>query len=264
MVRPIKAESGNMPDSNSHAGVLENSPSAPAPFVGDSPPAAQFTQSPLVAVSVGRGENSATYNIYKDLLTAHSPYCKASLEGRWEEAKNNCVKLEEHDPKALQVIVNWLYRDPRTMNFLQVQSDLCAAVLPTYQLADKLLMPNLQNELVDVLRQRLLDNKSYTGLSSILTLRQAGMSSKPLYVFLLKLHVWMFCTYPKSYNNTLEQKITDVIKEDFDFGKVWIMYVQECLAKKWSDPRKETGCVYHDHLDGSECYLLRGVKRRHE
>jgi hypothetical protein len=159
------------------------------------------------------------------------PTSRAVSKANGRRLRTNCLKFEDDDREVLKVVVNRPYRDPWTSSFLQGQSDLCAAILPQYQLADKVLVPHFQNHLVDGLRLRLLDNKSYTGrplksdklVSKQTTLRLPAATGR-----LDVLH------YPKKYNDTLEQKFADVIREDL----AWEGLDHVCSRMSCEEPRR--------------------------
>lgn len=125
----------------------------------------RFTRSPIITVVVGKGGEAQSFLIYKDLLTAHSPYFKACLNSAWEEGKTDTVRLEDDDPKAFETITNWLFRDPSTMEQIDMRSTTDVAL--AYKLADKLLMTQLKNHLLDEYRAFQLANRSISNIGAL-------------------------------------------------------------------------------------------------
>ncbi|KAL8851034.1 MAG: hypothetical protein Q9221_004024 [Calogaya cf. arnoldii] len=62
-----------------------------------------------VTVRVGTGEAMQTWTIQKKLLTHHSTFFAAALNGFFTEATTNTIKLDKDNPQAFQVFVQWLY-----------------------------------------------------------------------------------------------------------------------------------------------------------
>lgn len=214
----------------------------------------------IVTVIVGWGSKAQSFPIYKDLLTAHSPYFKACLNDAWEEGKTNTVRLEDDDPEAFETVVGWLFRDPSTIS--STDKPATRSIARQYQLVDKLLMTQLKNDILDGLRACESAQNSSMTIGVLDLLYSQGLQGTPLYDYCLKSYVWKFgtpgvwCpggTFADARGSlTNEVVIKDLIVRMFEF-----------MHQRWDDPRKEIGCVYHDHSDGSTCRVVRGVKRRH-
>ncbi|KAK5092358.1 hypothetical protein LTR70_003955 [Exophiala xenobiotica] len=222
--------------------------------------AAQFLRSLIVTIVVGKGSKAQSFPIYKDLLTTHSPYFKACLNGAWEEGKTNIVRLEDDNPKAFEIVANWLFKDPTAMK----QTDITnKTVVVRYKLADKLLMTQLKNNILDGFQAFQLAKNESCSIGWLDHLCSKGLQRTALYDYCLKSYVSglgapevkcagdMFANAAGSLTN--EEAMKDLITMMAKF-----------MQQRWGDPRKETGCVYHDHSDGSSCSVVRGVKRRHE
>jgi BTB/POZ domain len=65
---------------------------------------------------VGKGKQA--FGIHRDLICFHSPYFKATFQGRFEEAVTGEVVLENTDPKVFGLFADWLYTG-------QVKETLC-------------------------------------------------------------------------------------------------------------------------------------------
>ena len=220
----------------------------------------RFVRSPIVTVVVGKGSKAQSFPVYKDLLTAHSPYFKACLDGAWEEGKTNTVRLEDDNPKAFETVTNWLFRDPTTMKQTDMNTEERAL---RYKLADKLLITQLKNDILDGLRAFQLAKNKFTSIGGLDILHCQGLQTTALYDYCLKLYVWIFGTpTATSVEGILVQPGRALANEEVMKDLLTKMF--EFMQQRWGDPRKETGCVYHDHSDGSSCSVVRGVKRIHE
>lgn len=62
-----------------------------------------------MAVRVGTGEGQQSWTIQKKLLTFHSTFFAAALNGEFNEAITHTVELDEDDTQAFQLFVLWLY-----------------------------------------------------------------------------------------------------------------------------------------------------------
>jgi hypothetical protein len=48
--------------------------------------------------------------IHKDLLTKQSEYFNSALNGKFKEAEENSIHLEEESPATFDLLVGWLYQ----------------------------------------------------------------------------------------------------------------------------------------------------------
>jgi hypothetical protein len=60
-------------------------------------------------VTVEIGAERKKYQLHKALLTHHSGYFRAALKKTWREGMEGLVKLEDVDPVAFDIFVNWIY-----------------------------------------------------------------------------------------------------------------------------------------------------------
>jgi len=80
-----------------------------------------------------------------------------AFESGFIEGQTQTYKLDDVEPKVVQVLLHWLYtqkldievaREQDSQNFLHLEEPFILAV-SLWALADKLLLPGLQNEVVD-------------------------------------------------------------------------------------------------------------------
>ena len=210
----------------------------------------RFIKSPIVTVVVGKGHQAQSFPIYRDLLTAHSPYFAACLKDEWTEGQENHVKLEEESPKAFEVMVNWLFGDPDSMKSINMLDR--HEIIQAYKLARYLQMTQLKNDLVDHLRSCYMIDDMIPTLSMLDEIGCAGKTGSLLYQLCIKMYVW----YYHNSNDLDELLLHNESSTTFCNGDLTcelLGLIHEYPHIKWSDPRKETGCVYHDHSDGSAC-----------
>ena len=111
----------------------------------------RYTGIDLVDVYIGKEE--VHLRLHKKLLCARCPFFKAALTGDLKEAHSNIVKLPEDSVEAFNVVVAWVYSD--AVPTRATKPVMCDA----YRLAEKLLIPGLQNDIIDVLNKGIKANK---------------------------------------------------------------------------------------------------------
>lgn len=98
------------------------------------------------------GPTHTKYGIHKALLCARSSFFRAALTGRFKEAREGTVTLEDEDPETFSRFNTWLY----TGSCMNDDAGKVLAMRPALQLwlfAEKRLVPGLQNTVIDQLIQ---------------------------------------------------------------------------------------------------------------
>jgi len=203
-----------------------------------------------VTIIVGQGEVSKTFSVYEDLLTAYSAFFRFCLGSGFKEAGTKRVELPDDKAEDFAAVVNWLYRESKVVKY-DASRTATDRITSAYKLADKLIMPQLKNHLMDLLRELWKEQNLYHALESIEKLSLFNVAGDKLYDFTLKMYVWILSTQPR----TIAQKAT---AEAGTFANAALMQdlftmVREYNSQKWDDPRFVVGCHWHDHSDGSKC-----------
>ncbi|KAE9977679.1 hypothetical protein BLS_001203 [Venturia inaequalis] len=63
----------------------------------------------LVTVQIGDGDTQEFFPVYKDLLTACSPYFKAAFDGKFREASDKAVSVPDVTSTQFRLFLDWLY-----------------------------------------------------------------------------------------------------------------------------------------------------------
>lgn len=119
-----------------------------------------------------------------------------------------------------------------------------------YKLADKLIMPQLKNYLLDSLRKLWLEEEVYMPLEDIEKHCQTCVAGDKLYDFVLKQFVWVLNIWTESAD--LESNVEGIFA-NAALMKDLLLTVREYNLNRWEDPRSVVGCHWHDHTDGSKC-----------
>ena len=62
-----------------------------------------------VKVTVLVGTELVAFKAPKDMLCHHSKFFDRALNGKWKEALENQITLEEDKPSAFELIVQWMF-----------------------------------------------------------------------------------------------------------------------------------------------------------
>ncbi|TVY13745.1 hypothetical protein LARI1_G008201 [Lachnellula arida] len=97
------------------------------------------------------GEKEEKFIVHKAFACHYSPVFKAAFESGFIEGQTQTYKLEDAEPKVVQLLVQWLYTQRLDIRVdMEVDNKLAfPSAVSVWALADKLLLPGLQNEVVD-------------------------------------------------------------------------------------------------------------------
>jgi len=96
-----------------------------------------------------------TFLVHKKFICQYSPFFDAAFNGNFKEGTSQELDLQDTDPVAFSIFVDWLYTQTITSNpsDIDVPTELLMLV-KLWVLADKLLIPRLQNETLAIFDER--------------------------------------------------------------------------------------------------------------
>jgi hypothetical protein len=60
-------------------------------------------------VLINVGDPATTFEVHKSILTQHSEFFRAALDGNFREAKEKAIDLKEDVPEIFRILIVWLY-----------------------------------------------------------------------------------------------------------------------------------------------------------
>ena len=128
-------------------------------------------------MTVGTQYAATTWHLPKALLTRHSTFFAAALNGSFAEAKSNSVTMPDEDPNVFRVWVQWLFVGHIICEIVRVE-DVNNVLVKGWMLGDKLGCRIFQN----IVMTRLLASHSSNWADHLIepsTLRAAYEGSAP-------------------------------------------------------------------------------------
>ncbi|KFX91144.1 hypothetical protein O988_07897 [Pseudogymnoascus sp. VKM F-3808] len=162
----------------------------------------------IVYVIVGRSKQK--FGMHKDHLCATSQYFKAALEGNFEEAELGEVALADTSVSAFGLFNEWLYTGKIAEELCQEEGltnvELYNKDRPTFRqlldawnLADYLLVPQLQNHIMDMMQAK-YEKRKVVPKCQFSYFYEHTQAGSPMRKFLVDLCVWRW--YGQSENYT--------------------------------------------------------------
>ncbi|TVY15075.1 hypothetical protein LARI1_G006126 [Lachnellula arida] len=122
----------------------------------------QTFRNPTQLVTLEFGPEKIQFVVHKDFACHYSPVLKAALNSDFIEGQTQTYTLKEPQETTGRLFVHWLY-------FQQLldrddweptkDEDTDLILIQLYMLADKLLIPRLQNTIIQVMHQHARENK---------------------------------------------------------------------------------------------------------
>ncbi len=99
----------------------------------------------IVTVNVSSTDNETKpFQVHKNYICHYSPYFEAAFNGRFIEGETQVLDLDDTDPLVFGIFVNWLYT--QTVVDEEGIFPSCSDCINLWILADRLLVPSLQNQ----------------------------------------------------------------------------------------------------------------------
>lgn len=98
------------------------------------------------------------FYVHKNFITHYSPYFNAAFNGNFAEGQSQKLDLEDTEPHVFGTFVNWLYSQDIENAEGEVPDD--STLVNLWLLADKCLVPRLQNQVMRALDKRAKDKAS--------------------------------------------------------------------------------------------------------
>lgn len=96
------------------------------------------------------GPKATPFLVHTTLLTSQSPYFRAALTGRFAEATENTIRLDDVDVSHFQLLVSWLYTGSIPPPYKDGKPAYYT-LLHAYALADRLCFEGLRNAVIDLI-----------------------------------------------------------------------------------------------------------------
>ena len=129
---------------------------------------------PIATVDVHFGDETKSFPVHKNFLTHYSPFFKKALDGNFLEGQTQTVNLHDTKPRAFGLFLGWIHTQKvENEHGLPPRN---ADLIHLWILADKLLIPALQNEAIQI-----MNSTNCSGVSSSFpTLYENTMQDSPL------------------------------------------------------------------------------------
>ncbi|KAK5957781.1 hypothetical protein OHC33_000970 [Knufia fluminis] len=198
----------------------------------------KYMQEKPVTILVGLARKK--YYIFKNLLAAKSPYFAAQFKDCWDGQKDE-VELLDATGGDFEVVVDWMHVGKLPTKLTQYTEhpeydwDLAAQ---TYKLADKLMMPELQNEVLKNEASILASNNKSWHYSKLATLHTAELTHTPYYTFVLKSVVRRMMIDPDQSDREL-QKYYSALESCPKVAMDVLASINRWNVKRWGDLRSD-------------------------
>lgn len=179
------------------------------------------------------------------------------------EAESKEVELLEDRPEAFGFILNYLYDKAFRTRTLPNHCVTFDNLIHAWMLADRLLMENGQNAIMDVIQATIMkasDEKRLVrrGLRVLQVLETKPARTSSLHRFLVDRFAWDMKNTQTHLTTGPTPRLIQETEEFFEGGGGIVVDVFNaftlCMGSSsaTSDPAFGRGCTYHEHKDGSE------------
>ncbi|KAF7956582.1 hypothetical protein EAE96_003916 [Botrytis aclada] len=212
------------------------------------------------------GPTRTHYRVHKHILCSKIPYFNKMFNGSFSEASNNSADFPEDSPDSFDVLIEWAYSRNHPLRPLNRASPGSLSsnwnAISFYILMDKLCMPDLMNEAMDLLRQFSKDNNFRTSLEGVIYVYRRSLPSSKLRLYVLNGLIFSLSLVQEPEATHLA-RLVDIIREDTDLTADFLTAVQDRFrgGPKPNDPSTGDGSIYHVYGEGISCSCALNERR---
>jgi len=112
----------------------------------------------FVTLVAGKGESSEEFGVHKEFACHYSPVLRAAFKSSFVVGRTQTYRFEEVAIDIVRLLVNWIYtQELHTAHDAEWGEEACLEdeyLAQLWVLADKLLIPSLQNMVKDKIQHR--------------------------------------------------------------------------------------------------------------
>lgn len=163
------------------------------------------------------------------------------MKDNWDH--KNEVHLEKEDPKAFDILVDWMFRGVLP-SILKISYTKLANV---YCLADFLIMPQAKNEVVDSILRLWAPKKTCLNMNGLRHIHDGGAFETPLFDLAVRSATRCFMVHGTTAT------LTDELIGYPHVMLALLKSIDQWRVKSWEHPTLEDKCTWHNHKDGGKC-----------
>ena len=165
------------------------------------------------------GPQNTSFNVHRALLTHHSPFFAAALDGAFAKSRSQIVHLPDVEPKHFEHVVLWLYtgclEDKRF--FFKDNKPTFFTLLDLYALADRLDVEGMRNALCDRIALLAEETNSVPTPADTHILCEGVRESAPVRALVLDLFCFkktdnLIATHPDEWHPTFLRELVCKLK----------------------------------------------------
>ena len=207
-----------------------------------------FASADVILVIVGK--EKVEFGVHKKVLVRSSPFFEACFRADIKEAQENTVTLCEDDPEAFEIVVDWMYGGR------SLQGHLYDTLVISYLLADKLLMRDLQNAIIDLFRTFAAPEPCkaawiWDTVAEDCPFRELVLNRLHFSIATMPHLYWMPSDGSTPYDYA--QQLQEILKGGGSLATAFFWRFFERGNIDLVPPSTLTGCVFHLHDDGKKC-----------
>jgi len=103
----------------------------------------------MATILVKDPSSTEAFNVHREFACHYSPVFMSAFNSAFKEGQTQTYQLEDTSVEAVQLLVQWLYQQKLDLAWVPDKitwQERCLTLVELWVLADKLLIPRLQNE----------------------------------------------------------------------------------------------------------------------
>ncbi|KAF7886918.1 uncharacterized protein EAF02_003565 [Botrytis sinoallii] len=212
-------------------------------------PATKCDNVGIETVDLYIGPTRTHYRVHKNILCTKIPYFNKMFNGGFSEASNNSAEFPEDSPQSFD------YHPLRPLNRVSpgsVSSNW--NTIDFYLLMDKLCIPDLMNEAMDLLRQFSKDNDFLPSINHVIWVYRRSLPGSKIRLYVLNSLLYAF-SLNQEPDLTPMTLLMGIVTRETDLAADFLTAVRGQIrgGPKPTNPSAGDGGIYHIHGEGIGC-----------
>ncbi|KAF7931560.1 uncharacterized protein EAE98_004296 [Botrytis deweyae] len=204
------------------------------------------------------GPNRTHYRVHKNILCTKIPYFNKMFNGGFSEASNNSAEFPEDFSESFDVLLEWAYSQYHPLRPLNRVSPGSVSTnwntINFYLLMDKLCIPDLMNEAMDLMRQFDKDNDFLPSINHGIWVYRRSLPGSKIRLYVLNSLLYAF-SLNQEPDLTPMALLMGVVTRETDLTADFLTAVRGQVrgGPKSTNPSAGDGGIYHIHGEGIGC-----------
>jgi hypothetical protein len=197
------------------------------------------------------------FHVHRAAICTKIPYFeKMFRDGGFAESYTKSATFPEDDPESFDLLLGWVYHDsikvPAVKSDGEGDPELSWKPNSLYKLAEKICLPQLQDQVVDMVRESDCQTCCLPSTDTMMHAYSETRETSGLHRYYAQCLAFILVQGETCSTWTVDE-LTEAMSKELELTRDVLTILRDSGGKV-KDPAKESDCKFHCHADGEICY----------